>query len=77
MRKLSKSDKLDKDEEARIRAQLFASKKSQHFAEGTYVCKPGGGRGLILGRWFEWLTIEWEDGSVTQERVLALVNNPH
>lgn len=77
MRKLSKSDKLDKDEEARIRAQLFGSKKSSHFEVSTYVCKPGGGRGLVLARFNEWLTIEWEDGSVTQERVLALVNNPH
>jgi hypothetical protein len=77
VRKLSKSDKLDKDEEARIRAQLFASKKSQHFAVGTYLLKPGGARGEILARHREWLTILWDDGSVAHERVLALVNNPH
>ena len=77
MKKISKSDKLDKEEEARIREQLSTAKKSQHFAVGTCVLAPGGSRGKIIARRGEYLTVLWDDGTLTTDRTQALVNNPH
>lgn len=40
-KKLSKSDKIDKDEEARVREWLATKRSSSHFTPGTFVLYNG------------------------------------
>ena len=79
MIKLSKSDRIDKEQEAKDREVLSNPKKSQHFAVGTFVNVYGKGRGEILARHTcncpnreTFLHVEWEDGSIGSIRPIAL-----
>lgn len=76
-KKLSKSDKIDKNEEARIREQLSNPRTSQHFAIGTFIVEYGKGRGEILAvlrcsKAETLLRVRWEDGSVGITKPIAL-----
>lgn len=64
--KISKSDKLDREQEAREKAWLATRKESQHFAVGTYVIYDGGK--WMVDRYHGrvvWLTRETDEGSET------------
>jgi hypothetical protein len=76
MIKLSKSDKIDKEQEARDREFLGNPKVSSHFAVGTYISEYGKGRGLILDRLVSHdetlLRVQWEDGRIENTKPIAL-----
>lgn len=55
-RKISKSDTLDKEQEARDKAWLASQKESEHFAVGTFVLCDGE-RYEIVGRLGRTLTV--------------------
>ena len=73
MEKLSKSDKLDKDEEARIRDDLMNPKAvCQHFATGTWVVT-NNRRGKVLAKGHGVMFVQYEDGATEILRPYALL----
>lgn len=77
--KLSKSDKIDKEQEAKDKELLDNPKLSMHFKVGTFIVQYGKGRGEILAvrrckcsKGETLLRVRWEDGSVSNTKPIAL-----
>lgn len=72
--KLSKSDKIDPEQEAADRAWLANLPKTKHFAVGTEIVQANK-VGMILERDGDALKIQWRDDSVSYVRPIALRNH--
>jgi hypothetical protein len=77
--KLSKSDKIDKEQEAKDKELLNNPKLSMHFKVGTFIIQHDKGRGEILrvltckcSKRETVLQVRWDDGTISLTKPFAL-----